>query len=360
MRIEDKIYKTLKNEIDKSKLKYILLDRLHSAVERLDQDMPVFLQSPEGQTMFSKVVKRLVSEGIISSVGKKPTTHAGLHKKYRIIKDSKSKDNALITEIIRNIDLPSAVDYYIRHPQDFINERDFIKTINDFVKKDGNDVVTINERAYELFSDEKFFKGDERSRGEAILKRLGLNYFDLRCVDTPEPFFSFYRKDFFLKDTRNICIIENKDTFWSFKKNALDSDSVFDIDMLIYGEGKKILSSFQFVEEYDIEPYRDKVYYFGDVDLEGVNIYCELRDKYYIYNILPLCKAYKAIIEIGKGHGLIKTPKQQRVSESNIKKFTHFFDQPWDMEIIKLLEGGFYIPQEALSATRILERFGKS
>ncbi|NLD47480.1 MAG: DUF2399 domain-containing protein, partial [Clostridiaceae bacterium] len=200
--------------------------------------------------------------------------------------------------------------------------------------------------------------GDERSHGEAILKRLGLNYSDLGCIDTPEPFFSFYRKDFFSKKEHNVCIIENKDTFWSMKKNVLDSDSSLDIDMLIYGEGKKILSSFQFIEEFGLEPSGDKFYYFGDLDPEGINIFCELRDRYYFYNIMPLCKAYEAILEIGRTRELIKTPKQQRVSENNIRRFIHFFEKPWNLEIERLLEGGFYIPQEALSATRIKERFG--
>lgn len=330
---------------------------LHSAIEASDGEMPLFLQSPKGKELFSKAVKTLVAEQIISPVGKKPFTHNGLYKKYRIL-NNKSKDSDLITEIIRYIELPSAVDYYIKHPQAFISEREIIKTINDFVKKGVKDIVTVNERAYELFNDEKFFKGDQRSRGEAILRRLGLSYSDIGCVDTQEPFFSFYRKDFFSRDMRNICIIENKDTFWSFKKTVLDSDSVLNIDMLIYGEGKKIISSFQFIDQYDIDPCSDKVYYFGDIDPEGINIYCELRDKYYMYNILPLCKAYEGVIEIGRNHELIETPKQQRVSESNIRKFTHFFDEPWDMEIKRILDGGFYIPQEALSCTRLKERFG--
>lgn len=360
MKMGDEIYKILKNEIDNFHLKYILLNSLHSAVEKFDQEMPVFLQSPKGQAAFSDTVKRLISEQIISPVGKKPHTHNGLHNKYRIVKDLKSKDNQLVTEIVRNIDLPSAVDYYIKHPQEYINERHIIKIINDFVKQGDHEIVTVKERGYELFNDEKFFKGDERSHGEVILKRLGLNYSDLSCVDTLEPFFGFYRKDFFNLDSRNICIIENKDTFWSFKKNVFDDYSTLNIDMLIYGEGKKILSSFQFVEEYEIDPSKDKVYYFGDLDPEGINIYCELRDKYYIYNILPLCKAYEAVIDIGRAHEPIKTPKQQRVIDNNIRRFVHFFDEPWDLEIKRLLEDGFYIPQEALSAARIKERFGNS
>ncbi|NLD50883.1 MAG: hypothetical protein GX660_27385, partial [Clostridiaceae bacterium] len=64
MKTEDEICKKLKNEIDNCQTKYILLIRLYSAVEKIDQEMPAFLQSPKGQAVFSDEVKRLISEQI--------------------------------------------------------------------------------------------------------------------------------------------------------------------------------------------------------------------------------------------------------------------------------------------------------
>jgi len=51
----------------------------------------------------------------------------------------------------------------------------------------------------------------------------------------------FAHKELPSRDSRNIYIIENKDTFWSFKRNILDDPaSRIKADMLIYGEGRKI------------------------------------------------------------------------------------------------------------------------
>lgn len=356
----DEVYIILKNEIDNVEGRFVLLKRLLSAVEGVSYDMPAFLQSPEGQNTFRDAVLKLVSEQYISPVGNKPDTPNGLNLKYRISKEPKKNDNELVMQIIKSIELPATVDYYIKHPHDFLDDKAIIDTISNFLKQKRIDLITLNERAYELFGDEKFFKGDDknRSRGEVVLKRLGLDYSNLRCEETVEPFFSFYKKDFFSRKMRNIYIIENKDTFWSFKRSVMDSPSILKLDMLIYGEGKKIISSFRYIDEYDIDSENDTFFYFGDLDAEGVNIYCDLKRKYPQYNIFPFCEGYQAILEIGLKRKPARTPKQQKICKDNIDRFIESFDETCALKLKKLLDGGFYIPQEALSAVGIKERFG--
>ncbi|MCL6590161.1 MAG: DUF2220 domain-containing protein [Firmicutes bacterium] len=355
----DQLYQKLKSEINSANGKFILLNRLFSAIEGINAGMPVFLQSPEGQAVFSNLIMRLVHDKIITPVGNKPNTR-GLHLKYRINKAPPQKDSRLMARIINSIGPPATLDYYLKNPQDFLKDKAIIDTITSFMEQKEKDWVTVNERAYQLFGDEKFFKGGDknRSRGEIVLKRLGLDYSSLRCRETVEPFFSFYGKDFFSGRPRQIYIIENLDTFWSFKKNILDSPSRLKADMLIYGEGKKIISSFKFIEEYSAASESDTFFYFGDLDAEGINIYCELKDKYPQYRIYPFDEGYQAILETGLKRGLAKTPKQQKVDRANIDKFTGMFAPSWALKLKKLLEEGFYIPQEALSAAAMKERFG--
>lgn len=356
--MEDIIYAALKNEILSIEGKTVLMKRLFAAAEKINADMPVFLQSKEGQADFLSAVKRFVSEKLISPVGNKPHTHSGLYHKYRVHRDAEKKSEDLAAQIIKSIELPAKVDYYIKHQQDFLDDRWIILAISSFIKNQDGCILTVNERAYELFGDEKFFKGDRRSRGEVVLKRLGLSYADIGCIDTLEPFFSFHRNSLFSRDVRKIFIVENKDTFWSFKSDVLDSASTLEPDMLIYGEGRKIISSFRFVKEYGISPGRDVIYYFGDIDAEGVNIYCDLRKQYPEFTIVPLREAYQAALEIGISHGLEKMHKQQKLVGENIDLFVEFFDEPWAAELRQVLEAGFYVPQEALSAAKIKERFG--
>jgi len=357
---DDELYIKLKNELNISQHRYILLERLFFVAEGVNNDMPVFLQSPEGQAAFHNAVNNLVSEQFIAPVGK-PNTTQGLHLKYRINRSPEKKNKELVTQIVRSIKPPAKLDYYIKNPQDFLNDRVIIETIFLFLNQKYKGLITVNERAYQLFGDEKFFKGDgkNRSRGETVLKRLGLSYGSIGCLETVEPFFSFQNKEFHSHVSRNIYIVENKDTFWSFKRNIMDnSSSRIKVDMLVYGEGKKIISSFRFVEEYGINLDKDQFYYFGDLDAEGINIYCLLLDEYPQYKIFPFNEGYQAILEIGLRKEVVRTPKEQKINKEHIVRFIKAFEHNWAVTIEKLIEGGFYIPQEALSAAEMEERFG--
>lgn len=356
--LEQVIHVALKKEINDSENKYIPLRNLFSIVEDINPDMPVFLQSPEGQAVFLSSINTLVYEKSISPVGNKPN-HKGLYAKYKKIEQNDKKDNQIITEIIRNISLPAVLDYYLKYPDDYLKDKGIINIIMNYMKERDSSVVTVNERAYELFGDEKFLKGDEkaRSRGESVLKRLGLDLQQLGCYETVEPFFSFLKKDFYSKQVHNIYIIENKDTFWSFKKHIMDLPARIKPDMLIYGEGKKILSSFKYIDEYGVNPRVDTVHYFGDLDAEGINIYCDLKAKFPQYNIIPFYEGYEAVLEIGLKRGTAKTPKQQKTNNDNISQFTNELDINLATRIRKLISGGFYMPQEALSAVGMKERF---
>lgn len=355
----DDVFLILKKEVNSIETRHILLNRLISAVESVNHDLPAFLQSPKGQAAFIDAVFKLVAEQVITPVGK-PNTVQGLHQKYRKTRRLEEKDQGLMTQIVRNIAPPATLDYYLKNPQDYLNDSAIIEVISDFLKQDHKDLVTVNERAYQLFGDEKFFKGagKNRSRGDTVLKRLGLNYASIACVETAEPFFSFQNKDFHALVSRNIFIVENKDTFWSFKRNIMNSSSRIKVDMLIYGEGKKIISSFKFVNEYGVSPLSDRFFYFGDLDLEGINIYCELLDQYPQYEISPFDEGYQAVLEIGLKKEPVKTPKKQKIKKENIARFIQAFEHAWAAKMKKHLEGGFYVPQEALSATEMKERFG--
>lgn len=357
--VEEIIFKKLKEETQCMRRKYILLEEMLSYAEALSIDMPIFLQSPQGQKVFCSAINKLVNEEILKPVGGKPTAINELYKKYRKIYTDK-KDHTFAAEIIRSIESPALVDYYINNYDDFVNDKPVIEVISRFLRQNNKDFITVNERAYELFGDEKFFKSSdkERSQGETVLKRLGLSYEHLGCYETPEPFFNFQKKDFSQLESRTIYIIENKDTFWSFKYHIMDSPSILKPDMLIYGEGKKILSSFNFVDEYDIDPGYDVLIYFGDLDPEGINIMCALKEKYPQYKIEPFIEGYKAILETGLQKKPARTPKKQIFNKKNISCFIEAFDRTTAEQIKNLLVSGCYIPQEALSASIMKERFG--
>lgn len=351
------IYTILKKKLADFQKAYIMISEILFEIEKSNADAPGFLQSPDGNHVFYKAIERLVKEGAISPVGKK-AGYDGLHQKYRIEKPVKTKNINVLAEIIKIIPVTASSDYYVKNEHDFENDKEIIGTISRFLNQKKGEVITVNERAYELFGDEKFFKGADRSRGETVLKRLGLNYSDMGCTETLEPFFSFQKEGFSNRRGRQIYIIENKDTFWSFKRAVLDKSTRINADMVVYGEGRKILSSFRFMVEHGVDRQNDEIFYFGDLDPEGVNIFCELVAGYPDYNIVPFIEGYSIIFGIGTTKGLMKTPKRQSIKPDCIETFLAAFKPAQVSEIRKCLQGGLYVPQEALSLTKMNELFG--
>lgn len=190
--------------------------------------------------------------------------------------------------------------YYDNNPIYQTNlEWEYIENIYGFLKsRDSRQWASLEERSLELFYDEKFLvKGKERAKGKyGILKRLKLSHDDLKMKKYGEMFIYWNRGT---EDIKNIIILENHSTFFSYKRMAEEKGQVFgfDLDALIFGEGKKIENSFSFIEE--IAQVEDlKVLYFGDIDPEGFGIYTRLKTRYPHVNIELQKKAYSSLIEI--------------------------------------------------------------
>ena len=80
-------------------------------------------------------------------------------------------------------------------------------------------------------------------------------------------------------------------------------------------KNQKILKSFSFIEEFKINS-KDNIYYFGDIDFEGINIYVSLKNKYNKYNISVFTKGYQKILDIEKTPEKIST--NQNINQNKI------------------------------------------
>lgn len=334
---------------------YIQLEDLYRFAEEAKLGLNFHL--PEGRINFIQAIQTLMDEGLLAPVESSAINSHGLHSKYRLCKEE-TDDNEIKEEIIKELSSPIKVDYYLSHIGEYHQDRQYISIISDFLKCGLIDEVCINERAFQLFGDEKFFIGgeSERSPGERILKNLGLSWLDLGCYITYEPFFCFFKPDYKKMELRDVYIIENKDTFWSFKKLLFEYGSKLKADFLIYGEGKKILSSFRFVEEYGLSE-GDRYHYFGDLDAEGVNIFIRLKQSYQSYEITPFNDAYLKLVDIVQT--LRSSKGRQEINLGFIKEFLEFFQPIYHEQMMKILKNGYYIPQEALSLTGLKQYYGR-
>ena len=98
-----------------------------------------------------------------------------------------------------------------------------------------------------------------------------------------------------------------------------------EIGTLIYGAGKGIIRSFQ---DFDLcaEPYmkhpKNTIYYFGDLDYEGIGIYENLAEKFRSrWKIIPFAPAYQTML--GKAEQITELPETKEHQNRNIS--TQFF-----------------------------------
>lgn len=176
-------------------------------------------------------------------------------------------------------------------------EWQYINNIYEFLKnKESRFWASCEERCLELFNDEKFM--DSNKKDNEVLKRLNISYDDLKMKKYGHMFVYWNRGT---PNIEKIIILENHSTFFSYKRAAMEGKHIFGIipDALIYGEGKKIIKSFSFLEEIaDIK--RVEALYFGDIDPEGFMIYRLLKEKYKEIDISLQLEAYITLLSLNK------------------------------------------------------------
>ena len=282
-------------------------------------------------------LNELINEEVIQPLKTSKKNVRGMYVKYRIIKHNDTIE--VKEEIVQTLIKPIKIEYYLKNPKEYVQDREFIQTINNYLKNSENKdmPITVNERSYQLFKNEKLLKENEN-----ILNKLGIEFETLNCYDTYEPFFCYINPSFQGKN-KVVIIIENKDTFWSTKKAAEGNSNVY---MVIYGEGKKILKSFSYIKEFDISN-SDKILYFGDIDYEGINICMSLIYAYPKYNIQIFKNAYKKCLELEDN--LQKLHHNQNKVNHYIDEFCKVFDTLSQEKLKYIFDNNFYIPQEILT-----------
>ncbi len=232
--------------------------------------------------------------------GKKPA----LYREYWVTEPQ--KDYSGLEEELKYRLVPLiSVDYYLNHPETYEEERDYVLALNEYLRSSRELLEkseSVNERSFEIWGREKFLS---RGPGRRVLKHCGIGEELLNMYGTAEPF-AYYAHT---RDVpQNILILENKDTFYSMRRALLNGKTAIcgmETGTLIYGAGKRVIRSFQ---EFDLcaEPYmkqeRNRMYYFGDLDYEGIGIYENLAGMFLpVKEIKPFLPAYEAMIEKAGG-----------------------------------------------------------
>lgn len=300
-----------------------------------------------------KYVVDLLSSGQIKSVksspgnGKKPA----LHTQFWLV-DEKPDYSTWKDELLYRTDPHIRVDYYLHHLDMYDQDRRYVQRLSEYLQKKGglpSVAISRNERSFEIWGEEKFLTG---GAGRTILSRCNIDEAALNTYSTAEPFayFALYRTT-----PQRILILENKDPFFGMRKFLLEGNREIlgvNIGTLIYGAGKRVVSSFR---EFEIsaEPYMkdagNELLYFGDLDYEGILIYETLAEAFTDSGVIrPFVPAYLSILDKGDRVQTLPQSKEHQ-NQNNNGSFFSFFDEHTVGRMKNILESGRYIPQEILN-----------
>ena len=285
--------------------------------------------------------------------GKKPALFCS-YWKLEDKKDFSTYEKELAYELMPAIH----TDYYLYHMDEYVKDREWVLRLNQYLKENKADLqieISMNERSFAIWNREKFLKEEQ---GKKILKRCGISLQEIAIYETSEPL-SYYVHERIVP--QNILIIENKDTYYTFRKYMMQYDNlILDVPFgtLIYGAGKGIIRSFR---DFCIsgEPYMthadNTIYYFGDMDYEGILIYesfaHEFGDQ---YHILPFVQAYQKMLKCAAADTLPDMKKGQNQHIGN--DFFRFFDEESSRKMKQILQAGKYIPQEIINIIGLMKR----
>lgn len=280
--------------------------------------------------------------------GKRPA----LHRAYWVMEPEKDYGQ-WEEELKYQIHPMISVDYYLAHLENYERDRGYVLLLDKYLRDSRERLAcpeSVNERSFEIWQREKFLS---REQGKRILKCCGLGLEDLNVYETAEPLAYYSRTR---KTPQNFLILENKDTFYSMRRHLLmGREKIFGVEIgtLIYGAGKRILKSFGDFN-FCVEPYMmeqgNHIYYFGDLDYEGIGIYEHVAEAFREHwEIVPFVPAYGMML--AKAEEMASLPGTKDGQNRNISEhFFSYFSQEQIGKMREILEDEKYIPQEILSS----------
>ena len=211
------ILNTLKNH----KNKWIRLDSL---VDQVGKSKYHVSSDEQHLYLFRQAVIELVSENIlIRAKNPKLISFYQLDEKYIINPTtftpvSPLSDNQLYLELTVELSHKMDLSYYLQHVVEYKEDRPCIIRISNLLSNGPAEILTANERAFELFGDEKALTSPDKAAfdGSRVLKNLGLTLEDIGAETISEPFVYTKSNGFDTRDItsiRTILIVENKDTY---------------------------------------------------------------------------------------------------------------------------------------------------
>ncbi|WP_270583795.1 Wadjet anti-phage system protein JetD domain-containing protein [Bacillus smithii] len=300
---------------------------------------------------FSQTILQLENEHILEMIKSKGrTTRAPfLAFHYRINKSLLVEDFHKELQRYRNILHPSITidEYYRKDPSIWKNDLPMIKKIDHYLKRYSfpNEPVPAPERSVELVGDEKWITD---GGGKELLERIGV-FNTLQIIPVAEPLMFAVNPTKVSETTQLHLIVENKTTYQGLLPVLKETS----FSTLVFGSGKKVISSIeQFSMQYPVEAHHC-FYYFGDIDREGISIWHSLTTKIPAIPALPFYRACLA-----KEPAVGKEYQKERAK--SVEAFLRFFTAEEQSQLKALFANDQYYPQEIIKKRELQQIWRKS
>lgn len=314
-------------------------------------------QAAGGYQNFYQLLKKLEAEAEIRAVKSSDFNQQlpQLKKRWTLLRE---EEKGWSDEIILQLSRQLKLSYYLKRPAEQTAglKQKLLYICNFLNNKEKREWASREERSLELFADEKFLS---RSAGKKLLNNLNLRLADLKAQQYNH-LFVYWCLD--PTAINNILIMENHSAFIGAKKALAAGINIFkqDFDTVIYGQGKKIVGSFSFLEELlglDAAEQRPQlinslnIYYAGDLDPEGLAIYTSLKTKYPQFKIKMLGEYYQLLLEESERFYPCRKRqnKNEKVLEAVLKEFKELGLKELVEALTQIWENNQRLPQELIT-----------
>ena len=296
-------------------------------------------------------IQGLMEDNILDPVKSRGTNGKSLplFNSYRINKAYLRETlNAEIQGFSIRLNPPICLDtYFSLDEREWNKDLPYIKKINAMIERKGlpSDYASAQERSFELTGDEKWI--DEKE-GKRLLERIRL-WDKLKIITNPEPLMLAINPWRFDKSRHIHLAVENKATFYALLSYLKETD----FTTLIYGSGWGITSNIdRLPTQIGLEGDSHRVYYFGDIDPEGISIWHLLKVKYDVELALPF---YKELLK--KDYSLGK--ETQQGNPEAIICFKALFPEGEKKVLEEMFLNQGYLPQEGLGKEELKDIWGR-
>lgn len=288
---------------------------------------------------FSNIILELINEEVLTKFknGKIHHQNPRLHYKYKFHKPKLNKELSYqIHTLQKKYMRLNLSTYYHLTMKDWEKDLPYIKQINEYITENAHlpkDEVLHTELSFQLVGNEKWI---ENGHGREVLERLGL-WDNIKIQKHPDPLMMAINTNNLNKKIYFHLIVENKSNYYALLGDLSNSD----FTTLIYGQGWKITSNIKQLEK-QLPSLKGihKIFYFGDLDYEGISIWHNLSQ---VRKIDLALDFYKELIKQKES----ETSKNQKRNKKAMEVFLNNFNN--EKEIIdQLLKDGKYYPQEAI------------